>query len=257
MEETVKGPSVGNPGAEAPGAPSMFVQEGRHNANLDTSRDRILEGHTYRDNSTVCVIPTRGTIPIEAVMSWFALICPPNQSFVRLPVKGMEVGQAYNSAIDLIQSNPDLAKYRFLLTLEEDNLPPPDGLTKLQQAMWEGPWAAVSGLYWTKGEGGMPQIWGDPKTFPPTFTPQPPSGETLQECRGIGMGFALWDMALFRDERLRPFFVTEQSWDPGKGARSMTQDLYFWDKAGKLGYRCAVHTGVRVGHIDVKTGMVW
>jgi hypothetical protein len=240
----------------------MFVQEGIHNAS-DASNDRLLSGHGYEDNSTVCVIPTRGVIPIEVVMSWHALLLPPNQRFVRIPVKGMEVGQAYNAAIDMILSNPGLADYKFMLTMEEDNVPPPDGLIKLVKAMHETGYAAISGLYYTKGEGGVPQIWGDPKVFPPNHTPQPRAGgETIQECRGIGMGFALWDLDLFRArDDLRPFFVTEQSWDPGKGARAMTQDLYFWDKAAKSAGgpapRCAVHNGVRVGHLDVESGMIW
>ena len=72
------------------------------------------------------------------------------------------------------------------------------------------------------------------------------------ECNGVGMGFALWKMSIFKDERLRkPWFKTIAGRE-GAG----TQDLYFWGDARKYGYRCAVDCAVCVGHID-GNGFVW
>jgi hypothetical protein len=167
----------------------------------------------------------------------------------------MEVGDAYNSAIELILNHPELSKWKYVLTLEEDNLPPPDGLLKLYESMDD--FAVVGGLYWTKGEAGQPMIYGAPEGIL-NFVPQVPVPETVQECNGLGMGFNLWNLDVFRDEKIpRPWFKTLQEWDPNKGAKAYTQDLYFYENARKAGYRVACDTRVKVGHLDVAADVVW
>jgi hypothetical protein len=60
------------------------------------------------------------------------------------------------------------------------------------------------------------------------------------------MGFTLFRLSLFKDERLRrPWFKTLAGKE-GVG----TQDLQFWGNARQFGYRCAVDTRVLVGHYD-------
>jgi hypothetical protein len=67
------------------------------------------------------------------------------------------------------------------------------------------------------------------------------------------LGFNLWRLKMFRDERLRrPWFVTRADAN-GVG----TQDLYFWADARKYGLRCAVDCDVLVGHHDQATDTVW
>jgi hypothetical protein len=167
----------------------------------------------------------------------------------------MEVGDAYNAAVEAILAHEQLSKFKYLLTLEEDNLPPPDGLLKLYEAI-DG-YAAVGGLYWTKGEGGQPMQYGDPKEIL-NFRPQMPVAGQLNECNGLGMGFTLFDMEVFRDPKLeKPWFKTVQEWDPQTGAQSGTQDLYFFAKIRKLGYRVGCDARVLVGHLDPNTGVVW
>ena len=78
--------------------------------------------------------------------------------------------------------------------------------------------------------------------------PDPKGG--LVECYGTGMGFNLWRMKMFKDERIeRPWFKTLNGID-NKGVG--TQDLTFWSKARKYGYRCAIDCSVKVGHYDLK-----
>jgi hypothetical protein len=229
---------------------------GRHNADLRASRARLLRGGGYRDLSTVCVTPTRGLIPARAVQSWFALMTPMNQPFLRLFVSGMEVGEAYSRAVEGILADRGTARFQYLLTLEEDNLPPPDGVLRLHEGVQAG-YDAVGGLYWTKGEGGQPMVYGDP-AGEVNFRPQVPRPNCLQACRGLGMGFTLFRMALFRDGRLpKPWFRTVQEYAPGVGATSYTQDLAFFEAAGRLGYKFACHTGVLVGHLDHEKDVVW
>jgi hypothetical protein len=162
---------------------------------------------------------------------------------------GMEVGDAYSNAIQEVLNHPELSQWEYILTVETDNAPPPDGLVKLIEDMEAHPeYACIGGLYWTKGESGVPQIWGDPKDAQLNFRPQVPRAEEVQECCGTGMGFNLWRMSMFKDERLRrPWFKTVAGKE-GVG----TQDLYFWGDARKYGYRCAIDNRIRVGHYDLE-----
>jgi hypothetical protein len=228
---------------------------GFHNRDIEASRERLEKGKQYRDLSTICVVPTRGLISARVVENWMGLMIPMNNAFVRLFVSGMEVGDAYNSAVELILNHEALSKFKYLLTLEEDNMPPPDGLLKLYESIDE--YVAVGGLYWTKGEGGQPMIYGDPKGIL-SFQPQQVNMDSVQECNGLGMGFTLFDMNVFRDKDIpKPWFKTIQEWDPNKGVAAGTQDLYFFANARRQGYRVACDTRIKVGHIDVESGMVW
>lgn len=224
---------------------------GVHNRNQRRTAKRVRDSGVYRDLSTVCVIPTRGTIPARVAESWMGLMTPMNQPFVRVFVEGMEVGSAYERAVDLILNHDMLKGFRYMLTLEEDNIPPADGLLRLYENIDK--YAVVAGLYYTKGEAGMPMIYGDPKGML-AFNPQTPVPGKVQECNGTGMGFTLFDLAMFRDGKIdRPFFKTLQEVGVGTG----TQDLYFAGKARQAGYRIASDNRVRVGHYDMNSGMVW
>jgi hypothetical protein len=71
-------------------------------------------------------------------------------------------------------------------------------------------------------------------------------------------------MDLFRDKRLGPpWFKTPQAYYPYQGAESGTQDLDWCKRLGELGYRVAVDTRVRVGHVQFEktqthpAGFVW
>lgn len=230
---------------------------GVNNLDLAKSAERLGKGKTYTDLSTVIVCPTRGMIPDRVVQSWLGLIKPMNQKIIG-PIffRGYEVGDAYNMAVDMILGNPDLSTWKYVLTIEEDNIPPPDGLMKLYESMDE--YDGVGGLYWTKGEGGQPMIYGDPSVKPTNFIPQIPKVDTVQSANGLGMGFNLFKIEIFKDSRLeRPWFKTINEYEPGKGARLYTQDLYFYERAGKLGYKFACDTRVKVGHFDASTDIVW
>jgi len=235
------------------------VTQGLNNANLSASTARIIEGGTWKKQRVVTVIPTGKMIDYRAVHSWMNLVYPPNQPQVRWPtwmVQGHEVGEAYSQAIEQVLAHPDVGTWEYVLTIETDNLPPPDGVVKLLRRMEAHPdLACIGGLYWTKGETGVPQIWGDPADPVPNFRPQAPKAGQLVECCGTGMGFNLWRMSMFRDPKLRkPWFKTLRGLE-GEGVG--TQDLFFWGDARKYGYRCAVDCDVLVGHLDTTTGVCW
>ena len=230
---------------------------GLHNADLVASVERLAKGRTHQDLSTVIVCPTRGLIPDRVVQAWMGLIRPMNQKVIGpLFIRGYEVGHAYNMAVEMILQNPELSKWKYMLTIEEDNLPPPDGLIRLYESMET--YDVVGGLYWTKGEGGQPMIYGDPSVEPLNFIPQIPIPDTVQPASGLGMGFNLFKIDMFKDERLqKPWFQTLNDVVPGQGVKVYTQDLYFYENAGKLGYKFACDTRVRVGHLDPQSDVVW
>ena len=237
--------------------PKIYMPEtGIHNKDLDVSVARLEKSKTYQDLSTIIICPTRGQIPARVVQSWMGMMRPMNQKVIGpIFVSGMEVGAAYSAIIENILANPDLSQFKYILTIEEDNMPPPDGLLKLYESMDK--YDVVQGLYWTKGEGGQPMIYGDPDVMPKNFIPQQPRIGEVQKCNGLGMGFNLFKLDIFKNPNLpKPFFKTVQE-VAGGGARMYTQDLYFYENAAKLGYTFAVDTNVRVGHYDVNTDVVW
>lgn len=229
-------------------------EPGRHNSQMQQSLARLEKGGSYRDLSTICVIPTRGVIPAKVCTALWNLQSPMNQPFFKFTVEGKEVGQAYNEAVEMILANEQLSKWKYLLTVEEDNLPPPDGLLRLVENMDK--FDAIGGLYWTKGCGGQPMIYGDVKAMPKDFKPQPPIPDSIQPCNGLGMGFTLFRIAMFKKIE-KPWFKTLQEYQPGQGAKLMTQDLFFFEKAGRAGFRFASDNRVKVGHLDVSTGEIW
>lgn len=240
--------------------PQLIIEsfEGKHNSNLIENRDRLLAGSTYQDLSTICVVPTLSKTGIhpKVVQNWWGLITPMNQKFIRFFIIDMEVGLAYTSAIEQILASSELRNWKFILTLETDNMPPPDGLLKLYENMDK--FDAIGGLYWTKGEEGQPMIYGDPVVMPKNFIPQIPIINHIQPANGLGMGFTLFKLDIFKDDRLpKPWFQTLQQYTPGQGTRCFTQDLYFFENAGKLGYRFACDTRVKVGHYDSANDIVW
>jgi len=232
---------------------------GFHNQDLEKTKSRLKKAKAFADQSTIILCPTRGVIPARVVSSMMGLGKPMNQQVLGpIFLEKMEVGEAYEQGIEMILQNPTLRNFKYILTIEEDNLPPPDGLIKLLEAIGEGDYDAIGGLYWTKGEGGMPMMYGNPKEFPLNFRPLMPQVDTLQACNGIAMGFSLFKMEMFTSGKIeRPFFKTCNEYDVTKGAKVYTQDLYFAEKALKAGYRFAVDTRVKVGHYDYQNNMVW
>jgi hypothetical protein len=240
------------------GNPQILVPDnvGIHNASDYATR--LEKQKTYRDLSTVIVCPTRGMISARIVQSWQGMIRPMNQKVVGpIFMENMEVGEAYNQAVKLILENDGLKDFKFLLTLEEDNAPPPDGLIKLYESIDE--FDAVGGLYWTKGESGQPMCYGNPNVMPLNFIPQIPAPDTVTPCNGLGMGFTLFRMEMLKDPRFEygNWFKTKQEFVPGQGSQVYTQDLWFFQHAREYGYKFACDSRVRVGHYDHGNQLMW
>lgn len=241
--------------------PQLVVTDlgGEHNKDVSKTRARLMKGGSWKKQRIVVVLPAADSIPAKVALSHWTLSFPPNNGVIRILAQGMEVGDAYTSAIEGILANPELSQWEYVLCIEHDNMPPSDGVLKLVEQMEQHPeYAAIGGLYYTKGPGGAPQIWGDVKDPILNFRPQLPDiNGGLVECCGTGQGFTLFRLAMFKDIKLRrPWFKTQT-----QGGVS-TQDLYFWSDARKYGYRCAIDCSVKVGHYDLlgqfgQPDMVW
>jgi hypothetical protein len=95
--------------------------------------------------------------------------------------------------------------------------------------------------------------------MPRQFNPQIPAPESITPCNGLGMGFTLFRMEMFKDKRLEhPLFETVQKYDRMTGGgEAYTQDLNFFHKAIEIGYKFACDSRVLVGHYDYENDIVW
>lgn len=252
----------------------------------------LPKGDTFKDLSTIIVIPTPGNklekrklnckkcktvneyehtsvngLNPVIVESWKRLVKPMNVPILEMMVNGYEVGDAYTKAIEMILANPALNKFKFILTIEHDNIipfiPNTQGPLMMLYEDIERGFDVAGGLYWTKGSPSMPLIYGDPKEK----NNKNPAGYfkvrmdwkdgDIVECNGMGMGFTLFKLDIFKNKKIKkPWFKTLN--DHGNlGPRLYTQDLYFFEKFRKEGYRCCVDTRVKLGHMDFATGTIY
>lgn len=227
---------------------------GRHNQDLEKTASKIIQGGSWKKQRIIVLIPSSDMMSAKVALSHWNLIFPPNQAVFRMLMLGQEVGEAYSNAIEQILQTPELSDWEYILTIESDNIPPPDGVIKLLEDMEQHPeYSAFSGLYFCKGEGGCAHIWGDIKDPVVNYRPQIPRPNEIIEAYGLSMGFCLFRLSMFKDKKLRrPWFKTTAGIE-GSG----TQDLWGWHDFRKHGYRGAVSCDVSVGHLDINTGIVW
>jgi hypothetical protein len=258
--------------------PLPEVIEQLQSPGLGFERVEHVAGSTYKDSSTVIVIPTRGIaknpnpkdesthqgIAPQVIQSWLGLIAPMNQKRAILFASGHEVGKAYDAMISMILGHPELSKWKYVMTLEDDNIVPPDAQIRLLESIEQFGYDGMSGIYFTKGEQNMPMAYGDPEEYRRTgvldFRPRDireaiRAGQVMQ-VNGIAMGCGLWRMELFRQIQ-PPWYVTLNDVVPGKGVVGMTQDLYACQRWRLMGKRFGVDMRVKVGHLDVASGTIY
>ena len=239
---------------------------------LGQQRIKHVPRSSYIDSSMVVIIPSRSPDPVPGggdQWPWLhhafqqrlqGLMWPMNQRRFMFLVTGAEVGKAYDEQVAAVLAHPELGTVKYILTIEDDTLPPQDAVLKLVESIEAGPFDGVGGLYWTKGEFNMPMCYGDPVEFARTgvldFRPRDivqalQRGE-IMECNGIAMGCSLFRTQSFRDVP-GPWFQTLN--ELGKG--SMTQDLFWCAKARRAGKRFAVDMRVVCGHADWRSGVIY
>ncbi len=245
-------------------------------------KNLFIKGDTYKNYSTLIVIATRGKqtasctcecgkkVSIEyergfhpwVVEAWKRLIKPMNVPVMEMVISGHEVGEAYEIAMGQILGNPQLSAFKYILFMEDDVIVPfiPNSygpLIEMYKHLQH--YDVASGLYWTKGEPSLPLIYGNgdiEAELPFEVNNNWRPGDVVN-VNGAGMGFVLMKRSIFEDKRLeRPFFKSINEMQ-SNGVVSSTQDLYFYHKIKKLGYKICVDTGIRAGHLDVATEKVY
>ncbi len=216
---------------------------------------------SFTDSSMAVIIPSREPhLQIPFVQALQSLMYPMNQRRFMFFVTGAEVGQAYDDQVAGILAHPELGTVKYVLTLEDDTLPPPDAILKLVESIELGPFDGVGGLYHTKGDFNMPMAYGDPAEFARTgvldFRPrnivQALQHGEIMEVNGIANGCSLFRAETFK-RFPRPWFQTLNKM--GEGA--MTQDLFWCAKARRGGARFAVDMRVCCAHMDWSTGTAY
>ena len=229
---------------------------GANNGAIEEAIERVDKSLMYEDCSTIIICPTRGTFPTRVVQSWMKLAKPLNQT-IHGPIfaEAMKVDAAYNALIEYILGNEELSKCKYILTIEEDNLPPYDGMLRLYDNMDE--YDVVGGLYWGKGKDGFPMIFGDPDGGDPLdVKPQTPKPGEVQPANALGMGFNLFKLDMFRNME-KPWFKTLEGLDENGVAMKISQDVYFYRKAAEKGYKFACDNKILVGHYDSGEDKIW
>lgn len=225
---------------------------------------------SYKDSSMFIIAPTRTVEMVDpetgeksrqpmihrsVIQAWNSLQWPMNAPRYFSLVGGAEVGDAYTEQVAAVLAHPDLKKWKYVLTLEDDNLPPPNAVLSLLDAIDQGPFDAVGALYFTKGELQMPQAYGDPYEFSQTgvldFRPRDVTEAVhcggILPVNGIAMGCSLFRMDVFKKIEA-PWF---------KSSPSGTQDLFMCAKMKRAGMNLAVDCRVPVGHLDIRDGTVY
>ena len=282
-------------------------------AKFRQSFNELPKGKTFQDLSTIIILPTRGVVEEKKTLickkcktkheyvstsvngmspifveAWKRLIKPMNVPVLEMIIQGMEVGAAYSTAIEQILANPALNKFKYILTVEDDNIIPfiPNSqgpLMMLYEDMEKYKLDIVGGLYWTKGNPSMPLLYGNPNEtkekasgmfkvrFPAKKQKKNRVGKLNDDgsdwtdgevvlCNGSGMGFNLFKMDIFKDPRLKkPFFetISDHGTEEKPGIRQYTQDLQGMERMRELGYRIAIDTRIKIGHLDVKSGIIY
>jgi len=236
--------------------------KGLHNEGKIHEEKKLKTSH-YQDTSIIAVTPTRALNvgpSVRWVSSMLSIMKPMNQRFLG-PVflTGMEVGQAYNKAVNMVLTEPICQGYTYMLTWEDDVLPQPDALLELVSVAVETDADIVSSMYWSKGEGGFPMIYGD--ITDPEINQRPiiPNKDRIRWCYGTGMGFTLFKIQQFRDYPMDgEWFKSHSEYDQKKQTvRQTTQDLYYMEHVIRRGGKICVAQKAKCGHYEYQRDIIW
>ena len=241
-------------------------------------------------NRILIAIPTTGLVRIEWVAARNSQVIPTNWSQVELTqFLSAYIPLEYQlpDAENLIAKQVVLGDYEFLLSVEQDNVIPPDTFVRLNEYMLANKVPIVSGLYFTKSQPPEPILYrgrgnGSFRDFK--------MGDKVW-CDGIAFGLtlihgsiikALWDESeeykvgnevtrkvfeLPNYNKVNYGFGNEDKDQIGRSAytrgttdlnfckRIMRDDIFTkagWSKYAKMKYPFLVDTNIFVQHIDEK-----
>lgn len=238
-------------------------------------------------NRILIAVPTTGLVRVEWMMARYGQLIPTNWSQVELTQwlnTYSPLEYQLPDAENLIAKQVVMGNYEWFLSLEQDNVIPPDAFAKLNEYMIKGDIPIISGLYFTKSQPPEPILYrgrgnGSFRKFK--------LGDKVW-CDGVPFGFTLihgsiiktlWDeseeytvgnettrkvFALpninhgdvgFEDDRegVSRFAYTRGTTDLNFCKRVMRDNIFAkagWPKFQKMKYPFLVDTSIFVQHID-------
>lgn len=231
----------------------------------DTALDDIEIGSHQRCHIMVA-IPTLGMVPIEFVVGFGRLQMPINGQVFQHIVRGFEVGDARNRCVKDLLAMPKKDRPKWLFFYGDDMVPAYDGFVKLYEEASRNNWDCLTGFYYWKGEPPTPLTWRDNHIGRLIAGKDFNVGEVI-EVDMTGLDFTLIRTSLL-EEMEPPYFKTGPSlrkdipkaietYINNESVVQHTEDVWFYGKAKKLGAKVGVHTGVRVGHFDHRSGLMY
>ncbi len=235
-----------------------------------TRIEDILPGKAVRPHILTC-IPTFGTVSIEFVTAFGRLQFPVNGICPSMIIKGQEIGMARNSFVQkVLEMEP---RPEFLFMFGDDMLPKWDAAVTLFEEISKGEFDCLAALYYWKGNPPVPLTWREDRVGRPIPGVHYQIGEVI-ECDTVGMDFTFIRVSAL-EKMTYPYFQTgpgqsemnqaqkDLNWlgwgdvANSKGVTLYTEDVFFCRKFRAAGGRVGCHTGVRVGHLDIKNGIVY
>lgn len=222
---------------------------------------------------------------MEWVMARYGQIIPCNWAMAQFLqyVQGFSpMGFMVADAQNVIVKQAIESDYEWLLLIEDDTCPPPDGFLRLNEYMRKGDIPIVSGLYYTKSVPSEPLMYrgrgnsyfGDWKPGDKVWVDGVPTGFLLVHCNILKLMWSESAEYMAGPVLTRRVFEQPQMvwYDPelaAMRAKTGTSDLQFctriieqdvirragWPKVGKRKYPFLVDTNLLCQHIDAEGRM--
>jgi predicted SAM-dependent methyltransferase len=165
-------------------------------------------------------------------------------------VKGKPIADARNEIVEwAIKTDAD-----YVYWLDDDVIAPPDSFLKL----WRHQKDIINGVYWSKSNPPMPLLFRGHLEMPYLNW----HVGDLIEIDAAGNGLTLVKTKVYKDiiEKVGgPCYSTEYGSFPGAQVSPLnnTEDLYFYDKARKAGYKIWADTSVQALHYEKNSDVMY
>lgn len=141
----------------------VSVRTRKNDYSLHTKIKQELDKNTgHWTNRILVAVPTTGLVRIEWVMARYGQIIPTNWSQVELTQwlsTYAPLEYQLPDAENLIAKHIITGNYEWFLSIEQDNVIPPDTFVRLNEYMTKGKVPIVSGLYYTKSHPPEPILY--------------------------------------------------------------------------------------------------
>lgn len=213
----------------------------------------------YRRPTFLVVVPTFGMVSIKYHVAAQRLQAPVNSTIASMVIEGEEIGAARNRALQYCLSlNGSMPENIFFFG--DDMIPEWWHLIRLWEEMRKGQWDILSALYFMKMDDvPTPILWREEITGPMREGEHYQLGDVV-ESDIAGMDFTLINphiLSKLEPPYFKTSFTSSDDQYKNDAVSIFTEDAYFCKKVRDVGGRIGVHTGVRVAHLNIKTGELY